>query len=154
MSSMSASSFPPTPFQREVASRFGLVPNFFVSAPDAPEVVERLCAFAVSAYFDNPLPSLLKERLFVYLSRICEVRYCIIRHRAFLLGYGHSAGDPSVPAQSVEQALRLLKRSTPWERGPDTVADALQASAPCADWPDPESDLEDKLFQCRDSCFC
>jgi hypothetical protein len=32
----------PTPFQREVASRFGLVPNFFVAEPDAPEIVERL----------------------------------------------------------------------------------------------------------------
>jgi hypothetical protein len=81
---MSSSSISPTPFQREVASRFGLVPNFFVSAPDAPEIVERLWAFAVSAYFDNPMPSLFKERLFVYLSRFCEVRYCIIlRHCAF-----------------------------------------------------------------------
>jgi hypothetical protein len=66
---MSSSSISPTPFEREVASRFGLVPNFFVSAPDAPEIIERLWAFAVSAYFDNPMPSLFKERLFVYLSR-------------------------------------------------------------------------------------
>jgi hypothetical protein len=29
-----------TAFQREVASRFGLVPNFFSSAPDAPEIIE------------------------------------------------------------------------------------------------------------------
>ena len=120
----------PTPFQREVASRFGLVPNFFVAEPDAPEIVERLWAFAVSAYFDNPIPSLFKERLFVYLSRFCEVRYCIIRHCAFLLGYGHSAGDPAVDVQSVEQVLRLLSRSTPWERGRDNVAEALKASPP------------------------
>jgi hypothetical protein len=51
----------PTSFQREVASRFGLVPNFFVAEPDAPEIVERLWAFAVSAYFDNPIPSLFKD---------------------------------------------------------------------------------------------
>jgi two-component sensor histidine kinase len=136
----------PTPFQREVASRFGLVPNFFVSAPDAPEILERLWGFAVSAYFDNPIPSLFKERLFVYLSRFCEVRYCIIRHTAFLLGYGHAAGDPSVPAQTVEQVIRLLAQPTPWDRGPDKVAAALETSAPGADWPAPESDLEDKLF--------
>ena len=102
-----------TPFQREVTSRFGLVPNFFVSTPDAPEVVERLWGFAVSAYFDNPIPSLFKERLFVYLSRFCEVRYCIIRHCAFLLGYGHSAGDPQAPVQTVDQVIRLLARPTP-----------------------------------------
>jgi hypothetical protein len=64
-------------FEREVAARFGLVPNFFRSAPDAPYVIRELWAFAKSAYFDNPMPTLLKERLFVYLSRFCEVRYCI-----------------------------------------------------------------------------
>jgi two-component sensor histidine kinase len=143
---MSSSSLTLTPFQREVVSRFGLVPNFFVSAPEAPEIVERLWAFAVSAYFDNPIPSLFKERLFVYLSRFCEVRYCIIRHCAFLLGYGHSAGDPKAPRQTVEQVIRLLTRPTPWERGPDTVAAALEGSPPCIEWPEPESELEDKLF--------
>ena len=143
---MSPSSVSPTPFQREVASRFGLVPNFFVSAPDAPEILERLWGFAVSAYFDNPIPPLFKERLFVYLSRFCEVRYCIIRHTAFLLGYGHSAGDPRAPVQTVEQVIRLLARLTPWERGPDKVAAELEASTPCTDWPEPETDLEDKLF--------
>lgn len=143
----------PTSFQREVASRFGLVPNFFVSAPDAPEIVERLWSFAVSAYFENPMPSLFKERLFVYLSRFCEVRYCIVRHCAFLLGYGHSAGDPGAPVQTVEQAIRLLTRPTPWERGPDAAAAALASCAPCIDWPDPESDMEDRLFSAATLVF-
>lgn len=66
-----------TAFEREIASRFGLAPNFFTSAPDAPEMIERLWDFAKSAYLDNPKPSLFKERLFVYLSRFCEVRYCV-----------------------------------------------------------------------------
>jgi hypothetical protein len=107
----------------------------------------------VSAYFDNPIPSLFKERLFVYLSRFCEVRYCIIRHCAFLLGYGHSAGDPTVDVQSVEQVLRLLSRSTPWEGGLDNVAEALEASPPCADWPETESELEDELFSAATLVF-
>src|SRR6185295_15482543 len=96
-----------TVFEREVASRFGLVPNFFTSAPDAPEMIERLWDFAKSAYLDNPIPPLFKERLFVYLSRFCEVRYCVLRHCAFLVGYGHSSGDPSVAVQSIEQAIKL-----------------------------------------------
>jgi hypothetical protein len=75
-----------TPFQREVARRFGIVPNFFASAPDAPEIIEKLWDFAKAAYLDNPIPSLFKERLFVYLSRFCEVRYCVVRHCAFLVG--------------------------------------------------------------------
>ena len=60
-------------FEREVAARFGLVPNFFRSAPDAPFIVRELWQFAKSAYLDTPIPTLLKERLFVYLSRFCEV---------------------------------------------------------------------------------
>ncbi len=85
-------------FEREVASRFGLVPNFFRSSPDAPHVVRELWAFAKSAYLDTPIPTLFKERLFVYLSRFCEVRYCITRHCGFLLGLGRAAGDPNAHA--------------------------------------------------------
>jgi hypothetical protein len=77
------------PFYRDVIRRFGLIPNFFMSAPDAPEIVEKLWNFAQSAYLDNPIPSLFKERLFVFLSRFCPVRYCIVRHCGFLVGYGH-----------------------------------------------------------------
>jgi hypothetical protein len=65
------------PFYRDVTFRFGLIPNFFMSAPDAPEIVEKLWDFAKSAYLENPIPSLFKERLFVFLSRFCQVRYCI-----------------------------------------------------------------------------
>jgi hypothetical protein len=58
-------------FEREVAARFGLVPNFFRSAPAAPFVIHELWQFAKAAYLDTPIPSLFKERLFVYLSRFC-----------------------------------------------------------------------------------
>src|SRR5450432_809886 len=96
-------------FEREVAARFGLVPNFFRSAPDAPYVVRELWAFAKAAYLDTPIPTLFKERLFVYLSRFCEVRYCVTRHCGFLLGLGHSAGDPSAQAMTITQVARLLR---------------------------------------------
>ncbi len=58
---MTLSSAEQTAFQRQVASRFGLVPNFFVSAPDAPEIIERLWDFAKAAYLDNPIPSLSRN---------------------------------------------------------------------------------------------
>ena len=80
-------------FEREVAARFGLVPNFFRSAPDAPLVIRELWQFAKSAYLDTPIPTLFKERLFVYLSRFCEIRYCITRHCGFLLGL---VGQPAI----------------------------------------------------------
>ena len=71
---------------KRVEERFGVLPNFFRLAPEAPEITERLWGFAQAAYLDNPLPSLFKERLFVHLSRFCAVRYCIARHTGFLLG--------------------------------------------------------------------
>ncbi|MGH9574008.1 MAG: sensor histidine kinase [Candidatus Acidiferrales bacterium] len=64
---------------------------------------------------DNPLPSRFTERLFVYLSRFCDVRYCIARHIGFLIGLGRTAGDPNVQPHSIEQVIALLKR--PLERG-------------------------------------
>jgi two-component sensor histidine kinase len=143
----------PTTFEREVAGRFGLVPNFFSSAPDAPELIERLWEFAKAGYLDNPIPALFKERLFVYLSRFCQVRYCIIRHCGFLLGYGHSSGDPSAPHQTVEQAIRLLRAPPPWQRNSDAVLLALEARSSAADWPAPETELEDHLFTAATMVF-
>lgn len=139
-------------FEREVAGRFGLVPHFFSSAPAAPEIIEKLWAFAQSAYLDNPIPSIFKERLFVYLSRFCENRYCITRHCAFLVGRGHASGDPAAAPQSIEQAIRLLTKPTPWQRGSDAWLTALE-TAPIADWPTPETGLEDELFAAASLLF-
>lgn len=133
------------PFHREVTRRFGLVPNFFMSAPDAPEIVEELWGFAKSAYLDNPIPAIFKERLFVFLSRFCQVRYCIVRHCGFLVGYGHSSGDASAAPQTIEQALKLLKVPPPWRRPLEPIYEHLEALT-TVDWPDPDSEAEDWMF--------
>lgn len=124
----------------------GPVPKFFRSAPDAPEMEGGLWHFASGMYLDNPMPSLFKERLFVYLSRFCEARYCITRHCGFLIGLGHPAGDPSAPAHTVAQAIKLLKKPTPWQRDMNAVLLPLEAISTPVDWPEPETDLEDCLF--------
>jgi len=123
-----------------------LVPNFFSSAPDAPEIVERLWDFAKAAHLDNPIPSLFKERLFVYLSRFCEVRYCILRHCAFLVGRGHASGDASVAVQTVEQVIRFLKTPSPWARDLGVVLGGLEALPAIKVWPAPETEAEDWLI--------
>ena len=133
-------------FERQVAERFGLVPNFFRSSPDAPFVVRELWLFAKSAYLDTPIPTLFKERLFVYLSRFCEVRYCITRHCGFLLGLGHSAGDPSAPPMTVKQVIRLLQRPVPTEESTSAALVRLEAIAEPIDWPSPETSYDDDLF--------
>jgi len=50
---VSSSSDGQNAFRREVASGFGLVPNFFASAPDAPEIIARLWDFAKAGYLDT-----------------------------------------------------------------------------------------------------
>lgn len=133
-------------FEREVAARFGLVPNFFRTAPDAPFVVRELWQFAKSAYLDTPIPTLLKERLFVYLSRFCDVRYCITRHCGFLLGLGHSAGDPNAQAMTIDQVVRLLQRSVPSEDQAAAALTRLEAVAEPIDWPTPETTHDEDLL--------
>jgi hypothetical protein len=134
------------PFHCEITRRLGLIPNFFMSAPDAPEVVEKLWDFARSAYIESPIPSLFKERLFVFVSRFCPVRYCIVRHCGFLVGYGHSAGDVSAAPQTIEQALKLLTAPPPWRRRLEPVYAGLEAVTAPVDWPAPESEMEDWIF--------
>jgi two-component sensor histidine kinase len=133
-------------FEREVVERFGLFPNFFSSAPDAPKIIAQLWDFAKSAYIDSPIPALFKERLFVYLSRFSKVRYCVLRHTAFLLGYGHASGDPSAPPQTIAQAIRLLRTAPPWDRNIDAWLPTLEADPPLLDWPAAETEFEDRLF--------
>ena len=113
-----------------------------MSAPDAPEVVEKLWDFAKSAYIESPIPSLFKERLFVFLSRFCQVRYCIVRHCGFLVGYGHSSGDALAAPQTIEQALKLLTAPPPWRRQLESVYAGLASitiKGPI-DWPAPDSE--------------
>jgi two-component sensor histidine kinase len=133
-------------FEREVAARFGLVPNFFHTAADAPYVIRELWAFAKSAYLDAPIPTLLKERLFVYLSRFCEVRYCITRHCGFLLGLGRAAGDPNAEAMTINQVVRLLQRSVPTEERTSAALARLEAITEPIDWPSPETSYDDDLL--------
>src|SRR5258708_25370083 len=94
-------------FRREVEDRFGVLPNFFCSADAAPGLVEELWKFAKSAYLDNPLPSLFKERLFVHLSRFCEIRYCIVRRVGFLIGQGRPAGEADAAPETVDHLIHM-----------------------------------------------
>src|SRR6266550_3778848 len=79
-----------------ISDRFGLVPSFFMMARVEPPIVEAMFNMVEFAYFDSPLPTLFKERLFTYVSRFCAVPYCMARHCAFLVGCGNVAGHPDV----------------------------------------------------------
>ncbi|OZI51799.1 PAS domain-containing sensor histidine kinase [Bordetella genomosp. 5] len=133
-------------YQQEVRQRFGVLPNFFRALPGAYDRVHPLWPFARSAYIDNPLPSLFKERLFVYLSRFCRTRYCIVRHTGFLAGQGHAAGDPQAVPLSMEAILGLLRRPVPDASAAERSLRALEAYPTPGPLPEPGSHLDTQLY--------
>jgi signal transduction histidine kinase len=133
-------------FAAEVTARLGVLPNFFCSAPSAQALVEQLWEFAKAAYLDSPLPSVLKERLFVHLSRFCEVRYCIVRHVGFLIGEGRPAGDASVMPQTIAQVVALLRRPLPDAVQLATCLERLDSYRHPRQMPDSGTQLEGDLF--------
>ena len=143
-------------FDAEVIGRFGILPNFFRSARAAPELIEQLWGFAKAGYLDNPMPSVFKERLFVWLSRFCPMRYCIVRHVGFLLGnrHGRASGDANAQPQTVDEVISLLRRLSPWKRDMTLVYASLEAAPPTTErWPAAGSQLEDEIFACAAVMF-
>lgn len=140
-------------FNREVADRFGVLPNFFCSADAAPGLVEELWKFAKSAYLDSPLPSLFKERLFVHLSRFCEIRYCIVRHVGFLIGQGRPAGDAGAGAETVEQVIEMLRRPIPEGPAFTKVLERLERVSLGGRLPEPCTECETDLFDALTMMF-
>jgi PAS domain S-box-containing protein len=140
--------------KERVAQRFGVLPNFFRLAPEAPEITERMWGFAQAAYLDNPLPSLFKERLFVYLSRFCAVRYCITRHVGFLVGLGRPAGDASAPLQSVADVVKLLRRPVPRGREVEVhLSFCAACPAPLVGMPGADTRMEEAIFALATQVF-
>src|SRR5580700_9398677 len=140
--------------EKRVEERFGVLPNFFLLAPEAPEITEKLWGFAQAAYLDNPLPSVFKERLFVHLSRFCAVRYCIARHAGFLIGLGRPAGDKDARAANVVDVVKLLRRPLP--RGPELTSRLLFCSkcqAPLMEMPGADTQMEDGIFSLASHVF-
>src|SRR5579872_7178080 len=138
----------------EIADRFGLLPNFFRLVANDPVITSNLWGFAQFAYLDNPLPSLFKERLFVYLSRFCEVRYCIARHLGFLVGLGRPAGDPACLPQTVDEVLPLLRCALPRGDALTPLVDACSnLESPISQYPAPDTPEERALFACATHVF-
>ena len=136
-----------------ILERFGVLPNFFRLTTDNPKITENLWGFAQFAYLDNPLPSLLKERLFVYLSLFCSVRYCIARHLGFLVGLGRPAGDAQCLPQSLDEVLPLLRRDLPFESDLDQHLALCEELGVLSLPLEPDSARERAIFACAAHVF-
>jgi PAS domain S-box-containing protein len=124
----------------EIEERFGFFPPFFTPALKTPEILGTLWHQTLSAYIDNPLPALFKEKLFAYLSRYCAVPYCIICHSCALRPLG----------MKTAEVLALLA-----EPGPATEMEIAKHrdvlathSFPLEEWPASDSALDVSLRAC------
>lgn len=130
----------------KVQERLGVVPHIYGMGEETSGVSMQLWLHAKTAYLDNPLPPLFKERLFVHVSRFCEMRYCIVRHVGLLIGKGYPAGDCTAEPESIEQAIALLTRPVPNAAALEAVFARLESFSAPADIPLPRTRFEEDLF--------
>ena len=121
----------------EIKDIFGFVPPFFELAQTS-QVLESLWQQTLSAYVNNPLPDLLKEKLSAYLSRFCTVPYCIICHSCSLRSLGMNA----------RQVLELLESPIPEVIDIDEHLKILAAQPHPLTWPESNSILEASFLDC------
>src|SRR5262249_17299938 len=94
----------------------------------------------LSAYINNPLPVLFREKLFAYLSRYCAVPYCIICHSCALRPLGMT---------SAEVLAYLTEPAPETEIEISKYCDLLAAQpSPLEEWPAPGSSLDESLMAC------
>ena len=86
-----------------IEARLGFVPPFFEPAIPHPDVLENLWHQTRTAYLDNPLPALFKEKIAAVLAGNCAVPYCLMCHSCALRPLG-------LPGDGI---VRLLRMSRP-----------------------------------------
>ena len=122
----------------EIRATLGFFPPFFEPA-QTPQVLENLWQQTLSAYLENPLPALFKEKLSAYLSRFCAVPYCMICHSCTLRPLGLKA----------QQVLELLEAAPPIETDVDKYLKRLAVQPNrLSDWSDLSPALEESLLHC------
>ncbi|HKE05766.1 MAG TPA: hypothetical protein VKE91_17065, partial [Blastocatellia bacterium] len=124
----------------EIEERLGFFPPFFTPALETPEILETLWRQTLSAYVNNRLPVLFREKLFAYLSRYCAVPYCIICHSCALRPLGMT---------SAEVLASLTEPAPATEIDISKHCDLLAAQpSPLEEWPAPGSALDESLMAC------
>lgn len=100
----------------EIQNNLGFFPPFFEAAQQNPQVLENLWQQTLSAYIYNPFPSVFKEKLSAYLSRYCNVPYCLVCHSCSLHHLGINGSEvlnllvsPPPSATEIHFHLNLLK---------------------------------------------
>jgi len=131
---------PATEISREIESRLGYLPAFFVPALDMPEMLESLWQQSRIGYFENPLPALFKEKLCAQLARYSRSAYSMVVGSCVLSKLGIPAGN----------LYDFLTEAHPADEQDLAYEYSLIAAnpAPLQEWPASDSPLERSLLRC------
>jgi signal transduction histidine kinase len=126
--------------ESEVTEQLGFLPSFLLPAIETPEIFTSLFQQTLLAYINNPLPALFKEKLFVNLSRYCEIDYFTICHSCTLRSLGSTAQEILIlknieipqTESDLEADLQLLERQliqkADWENNSEIETSLLRCS--------------------------
>jgi diguanylate cyclase (GGDEF)-like protein/PAS domain S-box-containing protein len=134
----------PEHLKTEIEKRLGYFPPFFGPALESTQLLEGLWQQQLSAYYDNPLPEIFKEKLAARLARHCSSPYFFVAHACTLHALGMPASnvrqwmeEPAMSAPDLEQALVMI----------------AEASNPPESWPNGDSQLQSSLILCCTAIF-
>ncbi len=128
--------------QAEIIEKFGFFPPFFAPALDTPDILENLWQQTLSAYLNNPIPDLFKEKLAAVLARYCTVPYCLMCHSSNLSPLGMSAGE----------VLELLE-TAPLDYAEISLITKEFDGSRIIGWPSAGSKAEEAVLSCCVSIF-
>lgn len=127
----------------EIETHHGYLPALYTPALEIPEVLENLWRQYLTAWVQNPLPILFKQKLTAYLARFCPSPYCLVVNSCALHALGLKGGE----------ILALLQRCAPREaahlEGPLKVL--ASHPGPLRSWPAPE--VEEAILQCAAAVY-
>ncbi len=130
--------------QSEIEKRLGFVPPFFRPALKSPPLLEGLWRKQLSAYYDNPLPEIFKEKLATWLAPHCASAYFLATHACALHRLGLSAREIR---QWIEMSISV-------RNGLDQVLESLSETPhPLVSWPERDREFEENLISCCSALF-
>ncbi|GCF11009.1 sensor histidine kinase [Dictyobacter arantiisoli] len=123
----------------EIRQYFGFVPPFFTVIQRNKVLLAMHWQQTRTIYIDNPLPSIIKEKIFIYLSYNCKVLYDLRCHCIQLNNQGMQA----------EEILALLHTPLPTEQEISQYVKHMRTQPKALeDWPPANSQLDLILFAC------
>jgi signal transduction histidine kinase len=125
-----------------IVTQLGFIPPFFGPAFNDPMILDNLWYQTQTAYLENPLPHLFKEKIATLLARYCPVPYCLFCHTSTLRPLGMTGAD----------ILNLVMMKTPTSDeirskvGQFTVGQKVK-------FPEAGSELEENVLTCVVSIY-